>query len=99
MTVQVTPEVGADGQVTLDLRVEDSRMRAAEGGVAVGTDDKGTDISAAEFVVSSLESRLRLRPGQIILAQGTAAGSKAGQAQTVILVSASTEEAGQKGAK
>src|SRR5262249_21941817 len=30
-SVQVKPEVGADGVVSLELRVEDSQMRAAEG--------------------------------------------------------------------
>jgi hypothetical protein len=96
MSVQIKPEVGADGQVTLDLRVEDSRMRSAEGGVALGTDDKGTAVPATEFVTATLESRLKVRPGHIVPAQSTTARTKAGQAQTVILVGASADEAGQK---
>lgn len=98
-SVAVKPEIGADGQVTLDLRVEDTAVRAAEGGVAVGSDDKGTAIPATEFVVFTLETRVKVRPGQIVLAQGTKAGSKAGQAQTVILVTASTDEASPKDGK
>jgi hypothetical protein len=99
VSVQVKPEVGPDGQVTLDLRVEDSRMRAAEGGVALATDDKGEAVPATAFVASTLETRLRVRPGHIVLAQSTTARSKAGQVQRVILVGASTEEAGRKDGK
>jgi hypothetical protein len=99
ISVQVRPEVEADGQVTLELHVEDSRMRAAEGGAAAGADDKGTGVPAPEFVTSDLESRVKVRPGRFVLAQSTTAGSKAEQAQTVVLVSASTEEDGQKDGK
>jgi len=98
-SVQVRPEVGPDGQVTLDLHVEDSGMHSAEGGAAVGADDKGTAIPAAEFVVSNLETEVKVRPGQMVLAQGMKAESKAGQAQTIVLVTASTEEAGARGGK
>ncbi len=99
MSVQVRPEVGADGEVTLDLHVEDATMRAAGGGVAVGADDKGAAIPAAEFVTSTLETRLKVRPGHMVLAQGTKAESKAGQARTIVLVSASTDEGGTKDRK
>jgi len=98
-SVQVKPEIGADGQVTLDLHVENSAMHAAEGGVAVGSDDKGTAIPATEFVISTVETRVKVRPGHIVLAQGTKAGSKAGQAQTVVLVTASTDESSPKDGK
>jgi type II secretory pathway component GspD/PulD (secretin) len=91
MSVQVKPEVGVDGQVTLELRVEDSGMRAAEGGTSIGTDDKGTAVPATAFVLFSLETRVKVRSGQVVLAEGTKAGTKAGQAQRIILVSASTE--------
>jgi hypothetical protein len=98
-SVQVQPEVGPDGQVTLDLHVEDAGMQSAEGGVAVGADDKGTAIPAAEFVVFSLETQVKVRPGQMVMAQGMKAESKAGQAQTIVLVTASTDEANPKGGR
>jgi hypothetical protein len=94
-TVQIKPEVGADGQVTLDLRIEDRRMRTAESGQALGTDDKGTAVPATEFVSSTLESRVRVAPGQIVLVENTTAGSKTGQFQKVTLVGVSTDESGQ----
>jgi hypothetical protein len=74
-------------------------MRAAEGGVALATDDKGEAVPATAFVASTLETRLRVRPGHIVLAQSATARSKAGQVQRVILVGASTEEARQKDGK
>jgi len=65
----------------------------------VGSDDKGTAIPATEFVISTVETRVKVRPGHIVLAQGTKAGSKAGQAQTVVLVTASTDESSPKDGK
>jgi hypothetical protein len=91
MSVQVKPELSADGDVTLDLHIEDSGMRPAAGGVAVGADDKGAAVAAAEFAVFTLETRVKVRPGQVVLAEGAKAESKAGQAQRVVLVSASAE--------
>jgi type II secretory pathway component GspD/PulD (secretin) len=98
-SVQVTPDIGADGLVALDLRVEDAHTRAAEGGVTVGTDDKGTAVPATEFVIATVETRLKVRPGHMVLAEGTKVGSKTGQAQTVVLVTARTDEASPKDGK
>jgi hypothetical protein len=66
-------------------------MRPAEV-VALAGDDRGANVPATEFVISTLESRLRIRPGYVVLAQGTTTTSKSGQAQTVVLVSAAPEE-------
>jgi hypothetical protein len=98
-TVEVRPEVGPDGQVMLELRVEDAGMHSAEGGVAIGADDKGTAIPAAVFAVFNLETQVKVRPGQMVMAQGMKSESKAGQAQTIVLVTASTDEAKPKGGK
>ena len=89
--VTVRPEVGADGVVTLDLHVEDSRARAPEGGASVGTDEKGAAIPAAEFVTTSLESQVKVRPGHAVLAEGMTNSSKTGEGMLVI-VSVSGEE-------
>jgi hypothetical protein len=86
--IQVKPDIGADGLVGLELRIEDSRMRPEEGGVALGTDDRGAPIAATQFVTATVESSLQLRPGYAVVAQTSA---QAGQAQTLILVSVSIE--------
>jgi Flp pilus assembly secretin CpaC len=82
--VQVKPEVGTDGHVTLDLHVEDSGMRAGSG---VGSEDKGTASSTAEFPLFSLETHLKVRSGQVVLAES----ARAGQTWVLVLVSASPE--------
>jgi hypothetical protein len=97
--VQVKPEVGADGLVTLELRVEKSRVHTPEGGVPIGTDEKGAPIPAAEFLTSTLETRLKVGRGRAVLAQSATTGSKAGQSETLILVTASTDETGPRDGK
>jgi hypothetical protein len=97
--VQVTPEVGLDGLVALDLRVEDSRMRGPEGGVALGAGDNGAPVSAPGFASATLESRLRVRPGHVVVAQATSSTAKMGRAEAIILVGASTDEAGLRDGK
>jgi type II secretory pathway component GspD/PulD (secretin) len=98
-SVQVKPSASADGEVMLDLKVEDSTMRAGEGGASVGSDEKGAAIPAAEFVSSTLETRVKVRPGHFVLAEGSKTASKAGQSQTVILVTASVDATNPKAGK
>jgi hypothetical protein len=98
-SVQVKPSISADGEVALDLKVDDSSMRAGENGASVGSDEKGTAIPAAEFVVFTLETRVKVRPGHFVLAEGSKAASKAGQSQTVILVTATVDESNPKAGK
>jgi hypothetical protein len=91
--------VGEDGQVILELHVEDAHMRAPEGAAAAGADDRGPSIRPPAFVTSTLESRLKVRSGIVTVAQDLKTGSKAGQSQTLILVWASTDEATSKDGK
>jgi type II secretory pathway component GspD/PulD (secretin) len=100
--VRVKPEVGEDEQVTLEVLVEDSRMRASEGGAASGGDDKGTAGTALrtpEFITLTAESRLKVRPGHAVLVQGTKGGPKEGHVQTVVLVAVRTEGTSPKDGK
>jgi uncharacterized membrane protein YgcG len=99
-SAKVKPEVGEDEQVTLDVQVEDSRMRPAAGGAATGgTDEKGTAARTPEFTTLTVESRLKVRSGHIVLAEGTQTGSKSGQTQTVVLVSARLDDSNSKDGK
>ena len=96
-SAKVKPEVGADEQVTLDVQVEDSRMRPAEGGAtAGGTDEKGAAVRTPEFTTLTVESRLKVRSGHIVLAEGTQTGPKSGQTQAVVLVSARLDDGNSK---
>jgi Flp pilus assembly secretin CpaC len=90
--VQVKPEVAADGTVTLDLRIEDSRMNTPEGGIPVGSDERGAPIPAAEYGTIHVETRLRIRSGQAVVAQSLRNDTKGVQTETVVLVSVRTED-------
>jgi hypothetical protein len=99
-SAKVKPEVGEDEQVTLDVQVEDSRMRPAENGAATGgTDDKGTAVRTSEFTTLTVEFRLKVRSGHIVLAEGTKTGPKSGQTQTVVLVAARLDDSNAKDGK
>jgi Bacterial type II and III secretion system protein/Bacterial type II/III secretion system short domain len=98
-SVHVKPSISADGEVTIDMKVEDSTMRAGESGASVGVDEKGAAIPAAEFGTFSLDTRVKVRPGHFVLAEGSKTASKAGQAQTVILVTAGVDETNPKAGK
>jgi hypothetical protein len=93
--VQVRPEVTPDGQLALELHLDDSRMGNGESGAGVGADDKGMT-NTPEFLTATVDSRLNLRSGQVVLVQSTKTGSKAGWTQKVILVTATVEDAGHK---
>lgn len=87
MTVAVKPRVGMDGQLAIEVEVEESRMNTPESGVALGTTDKGT-INAAEFIQASLRSTVKVASGHAVLAQGVKTESKSQNAQTLIIVTA-----------
>ena len=89
--VDVRPEIGGDGVVNLDLRVEDSRMQTPAGNPVVGPDEKGEPVRAANFVAATFEGRVRVRIGQAILAEGMRSSSKTGEGQLLILVAATEE--------
>jgi hypothetical protein len=98
-SVQIKAEIGPDGQVLVEVQVEDSHMRPAENSVAVGTEDKGATVPATEVITSTLETLLRVRPGHMVIAQGTKTMSKSGQAQAAILLTVNTDEASTKEVK
>jgi hypothetical protein len=98
-SVEATPHLNADGTVLLELMVEDSQVLPAETGADVGNEPRRLAVPAPEFVTSTFESRLKVRPGHVIQAEDTKTVSKAGQAQKVILVTASVEEPAPEGGK
>jgi type II secretory pathway component GspD/PulD (secretin) len=92
-TVEVTPQVGADGTATLQLRAEDSRMQTPEANPTLGPDEKGEAVKAANFVTATFEGPVRVRLGQAVLAQGLRSTAKAGEGQVLIVVAAAEEPA------
>jgi hypothetical protein len=75
--VKVTPQVTADGSVTLDLNVSDSRGRDSE--FAPGR---------PEFILTTLTGKIGVASGQVALAKDAKVISKEGEGETLILVGA-----------
>jgi len=90
--VRVTPQVGADQTVTLDLQVEDNRMYQNEDAPAIGTDDKGVPILATEFSLTKLESKVSVASGKTVLAKDGKSAPKPGQSRLLLVVGARVVE-------
>jgi type II secretory pathway component GspD/PulD (secretin) len=87
--IKVTPRVGADETVTLDLSVQNSRSRASAT-ATVGKDEKGNAIPATEFVQTNLATTVSVASGQAALAKNAKGTSKEGE--TLIVVGARVVE-------
>jgi type II secretory pathway component GspD/PulD (secretin) len=86
--VRVTPRVGADNVVSLELSVQDARPHVAEDAPVLGQDEKNTPIRATAIVNSTVEGKVSVASGQAVVVQGVKATAKSSQVQTLILVSA-----------
>jgi general secretion pathway protein D len=83
--VEVLPRVMADGQVKLELHVEDTRMAAQPAGAAEGTPELPS--------IVSLMATVAVPSGRAVLAMGAGDEVKAGLPHTVIVVVARITEA------
>ena len=83
--VKVTPQITADGSVTLDLNVQDSRGR-----------ESATEAGKIEFILTALASRISAAPGKAALAKGAKVTSKEGEGETLIIVGARVTEPEEK---
>jgi hypothetical protein len=79
--IKVTPQVMADGSVTLDLNVQDSRGR-----------DSASVPGTTEFIQTSLTGKISVAPGQAALAKGAKVISREGEGETLIVVGARVAE-------
>lgn len=82
-TVKMTPRIGADNTVSLDLNVQESKVRAAE--------EEGVPPS---FDNNSLATKLNVPPGRAVFAQTVRADGKAGPAASVVVVTAKVVDEG-----
>lgn len=92
MNVQVKGRVGAEGAVALDLDLQDARLNVAPDAPVLGKDESGAAIRAKEIVTSQLKTRLNVRPGQAVLAEGVQTKAPSGAAQTFVIVTARVVE-------
>lgn len=97
--LRVTPRVGPDRMILLDLSVSDSRLRVPEDGPELGKDDNGAPIRISEVVQAVVSSKLALPSGQTVLVKDVKTTSKSGQAQTLVIVGARVVDEAPKGNK
>jgi hypothetical protein len=96
--IKVTPQIGDDQRIALDLRLSDSRMRQPADGIVIGMDN-GEAIRATEFLTATFEGRITVRSGVAEIAKGVTTRSPSGRGQTLVIVSARLTTAGAKGGK
>jgi type II secretory pathway component GspD/PulD (secretin) len=84
--IKVTPEVAADRSVTLDLNVQDGRVR-----------DSDTVPGTPELINTSLAGKVRVASGKAALAKDTKVISKEGKGEMLIVVGARVIEPGAEG--
>ena len=82
-TVKVTPRIGSEDTVSLDLSVQESKVRPAEEEGGVPSFDNNT-----------LTTRLSVPAGKSVVAQSVRAEGKAGPTVSVVVVTARVVEAG-----
>jgi hypothetical protein len=82
-TLKMTPRVGADDAVTLELSVQDSRVRAP---------DAGDESGASSTETSSLTTKLIIPAGRSVVAQAVRTETKAGAVVAVVVVAARVVE-------
>lgn len=79
MTVKMTPRIGADNAVTVELSVQESRVRQAEANDEVG---------AATIENNTLSTKLNILAGRSVIAQSVRSETKAGAIVSVIILTA-----------
>src|SRR5205823_11737796 len=82
--VEVLPRVAPDGQVKLDLHIEDSRVVAPPAGAP-----------SESVALVSLKTVVSVPAGRAVLASGSEDDAKQGRLQTVVLVTADRKSGGE----
>ncbi|WP_020472769.1 secretin N-terminal domain-containing protein [Zavarzinella formosa] len=78
-TIQVTARVVTNDAITLDLSVQDTKLRPA---------DSGDEASTGGMDTISLATKLNIQPGKTVVARAVRVEGKAGATVSVIIVSA-----------
>jgi Flp pilus assembly secretin CpaC len=83
--LSLTPRAGADGTVTMQLDVEDSRLGPADEGVAIFAPGQGETVRAPVIDTAMAQTTLQIPDGQTVVLGSMTRQSKSGK-QRVILV-------------
>jgi type II secretory pathway component GspD/PulD (secretin) len=90
--VKITAQVSPDGQVLMDLNVEDARGRMSGDGVPIGTDENGQPIRAEERIMAKVTTKLSVASGHSRAAEVVTTSSRSEQAQTLVIAGARIAE-------
>jgi type II secretory pathway component GspD/PulD (secretin) len=94
--IDVTPQVGTDRVVLLELKVQNRRGYQPRGVPALGTDEKWKAIPATEAIDAVLATRLSVPAGKAVLARDFKVRSKSGEGRTLLVVGARLVEGDRK---
>ncbi|MCE9564000.1 MAG: hypothetical protein K8U57_18310 [Planctomycetes bacterium] len=78
-TVKMTPRIGADNAVVLELNVSDSKVKLP---------DAGDDVGAPTMENNTLTTKLHIQTGRSVVAQSVRTEGKAGATVSVVIVTA-----------
>jgi type II secretory pathway component GspD/PulD (secretin) len=86
--IRVTPRVGPDKVVALELRVQDARPYVDLDAPVIGNDENKAPIRATETALATAEGKVSVPSGQAVVVQGVKTTGKGGQLQTLVIVTA-----------
>jgi type II secretory pathway component GspD/PulD (secretin) len=92
--VKVTPRLSPEGAITLELEAEEARLSVPPDSPVIGQDEKGQPIQATTFVANTLNGRLGIPDGKMVVARDVKATTKAGEGRTLVLVTARVLDGG-----
>jgi hypothetical protein len=85
---RLTPHVGPDNVVMLDLRLTSSRPHVGPDSPLIGEDENKAPVRMTETVQTAVDGKVIVPPGRAVVVQGVKTMGKGGPHQTLVLVMA-----------
>jgi len=83
--VGLTPRVGADRAVTINVDIEDSRAGPAEQGTPIAVFSEGETVRMPNVDTLKVQTTLRIPDGQTVVASGMAREAKSGKERLILV--------------
>jgi hypothetical protein len=94
--VRVTPRVGPENVVALELRVQDARPHVDLDAPVLGNDENKAPIRATETTLATVEGKVSVPSGQAVVLHGVKTTGKGGPLPTLVIVTARVLDGTQK---
>jgi hypothetical protein len=85
---RLTPHVGPDNVVTLELRLSSSRPHVSADSPVIGEDENKAPVRMTETVQTAVDGKVSVPSGRAVVVQGVKTTGKGGPHQTLVLVMA-----------